>query len=68
MKDVTDSLVSDYKETKAVSVARNQGIANLPGKKRIAEFVLIETTQSLVTKGQRQYVQSVIKVPLPSVL
>ena len=33
IKDVTDSLVSDYKETEAVSVARNQGIGNLPGKK-----------------------------------
>ena len=33
IKDVIDSLVSDYKETEAVSVARNQGIANLPGKK-----------------------------------
>ena len=33
IKDVTDSLVSDYKETEAVSVARVQGIANLPGKK-----------------------------------
>ena len=33
MKDVTDSLVSNYEETEAASVARNQGIANLPGKK-----------------------------------
>ena len=34
IKDVSDSLVADYKETEAVSVARNQGIGNLPGKKR----------------------------------
>ena len=34
MKNVTDSLVSDYKETEAVNVVRNQGIANLPGGKR----------------------------------
>ena len=33
IKDITDSLVSDYKETEAVSVARNHGAANLPGKK-----------------------------------
>ena len=33
IKDITDSLVSDYKETEAVSVARNHGTANLPGKK-----------------------------------
>ena len=33
MKDFIDSLVSDYKETEAFSVARNQGIANVPGKK-----------------------------------
>ena len=33
IKDVIDSLVADYKETEAVSVARNQGIGNLPGKK-----------------------------------
>ena len=32
-KDVTDSLVSDYKDTEAVSIARNQGNANLSGKK-----------------------------------
>ena len=30
IKDVVDSLASDYKETEVVSVARNQGIANLP--------------------------------------
>ena len=33
MKDVIDLRVSDYKETETVSVAPNQGIANLPGKK-----------------------------------
>ena len=33
IKDVIDWLVSDYKETEAVSVARNQSIANVPGKK-----------------------------------
>ena len=33
MKDVIDSLASDYKENEAVSVASNQGIVNLPGKK-----------------------------------
>ena len=69
IKDVIDSLASDYKEIEAISFARNQGIANLPGKKeRIAWFVPIETTQLLVAKGQGQYVQSVIKVFMPSVL
>ena len=33
IKDVIDSLTSDYKEIETVSVARNQGIANLPGEK-----------------------------------
>ena len=51
IKDVIDSLASDYKEIEAISVARNQGIANLPGKKeRISWFVPIETTQLLVAK------------------
>ena len=58
IKNDIDSLASNYKEIEAVSVARNQGIANLPGKKkRIAQFVPIETTQPLVAKGQGQYVQ-----------
>ena len=33
IKDVIDSLASDYKEIEAVSVSRNQDIRNLPGKK-----------------------------------
>ena len=33
IKDVIDSLASDYKEIMAFSVASNHGIANLPGKK-----------------------------------
>ena len=33
VKDVLDSLASDYKEIEAVSVASNKDIANLPGKK-----------------------------------
>ena len=61
IKDVIDSLVSDYKETEAVGVARNQGIANLP-------FILIKTTQLLIAKGQGQYVKSMIKVPMHSLL
>ena len=45
MKDVIDLRVSDYKETETVSVAPNQGIANLPGKKEKDCIVfLIETT------------------------
>ena len=69
IKDATDSLVSDYKETEAVSVARNQGIANLPGKKEKDCIVCSErNNKPLVTKGQGQYVESVIKVSMPSVL
>ena len=69
MKDVTDSLVSNYKETEAVSVARNQGIANLLGKKEKDCIVCSEqNNKPLVTKGQGQYVESVIKVSMPSVL
>ena len=34
IKNDIDSLASNYKEIEAVSVARNQGIANLPGKKK----------------------------------
>ena len=69
IKDVTDSLVSDYKETEAVSVARNQGIANLPGKKEKDCIVCSEwNNKPLVTKVQGQYVESVIKVSMPSVL
>ena len=34
IKDVIDSLVADYKESQVVSVARNQNIGNLLGKKR----------------------------------
>ena len=33
IKDVIDLLISDFKEIEAVSFARNQGIANLLGKK-----------------------------------
>ena len=33
IKDVIDWLISDFKEIEAVSFARNQGIANLLGKK-----------------------------------
>ena len=33
IKDVIDSLATDYKEIKAVSVASNKDIANFPGKK-----------------------------------
>ena len=35
IKDVIDSLVSDYKEIQVVSVARNQNIGNLLGKKEM---------------------------------
>ena len=33
IKDVIDSLATDYKEIEAVSVASNKDIANFPGKK-----------------------------------
>ena len=35
IKDVIDSLVADYKESQVVSVARNQNIGNLLGKKEM---------------------------------
>ena len=52
IKDLIDSLVSDYKETVAVSVARNQDIANLPGKKE--KYCIVCSDRNNPAIGQKR--------------
>ena len=59
---------SDYKEIEAVSVASNHGIANLPGKKKDCIVCSDQNNPAMVAKNQGQYVQSEIRVSMPSII